>query len=169
MTSDSLYREPYRPQFHFSPARNWMNDPNGLVYYAGEYHLYFQCNPDDLNWDWRKLHWGHAISTDLLHWREIPLALYPDTTGATLSGSVVVDVENTAGFKTGINDPLIAIFTSGSEGNSQHPWDAFQQQSIAFSNDRGRTWTPYDGNPVIPNPGLADFRDPKVFWHAPSA
>jgi fructan beta-fructosidase len=169
VADDILFREPYRPQFHFSPAYNWMNDPNGLVYYAGEYHLFFQCNPEDLKWDWRKLHWGHAISTDLLHWREFPIALSPDTTGSILSGSIVVDMENTSGFKTGVDDPLIAIYTSGSEGNSQHPWDAFQQQSIAFSNDRGRTWIQYSGNPVISNPGLADFRDPKVFWHSPSA
>ncbi len=165
MESASLYRESFRPQFHFSPARNLMNDPNGLVYYDGEYHLFFQCNPDGLDWAWQKLHWGHAISTDLVHWREYPLALRPNPVGSILSGSVVVDASNTSGFKAGPNDLLVAIFTSGSEGNTQHQWDAFQQQSIAFSNDTGRTWTHYDGNPVIPNPGLADFRDPKVFWH----
>jgi len=145
-----------------------MNDPNGLIYYDGEYHLFFQCNPDGPNWAWQKLHWGHAISTDLVHWQEYPLALYPDEVGAIESGSAVIDAQNTSGFRTGTADVMVAIFTSGSEGNTQHPWDAFQQQSLAFSNDKGRTWTKYEGNPVIPNPGLADFRDPKVFWHPPS-
>lgn len=143
-----------RPRFHFTPAANWINDPNGLVYYAGEYHLFYQYHPDSTVWG--PMHWGHAVSTDLLHWEELPIALYPDELGAIFSGSAVIDWQNTAGFGT---EAMVAIFT--------HDSPAGQRQSLAYSTDRGRTWTKYAGNPVLATPpGEKDFRDPKVFWYA---
>lgn len=151
----AMYHEKYRPQFHFSPKENWMNDPNGLVYYKGEYHLFFQYHPHSMVWG--PMHWGHAVSKDLVSWVELPIALYPDELGQIFSGSVVVDKKNTSGFKAGEEDVMVAIFT--------HHGDDHEKQSIAYSNDRGRTWCKYTGNPVIQNPGLKDFRDPKVFWH----
>lgn len=150
------YSERYRPQFHFSPMRGWMNDPNGMVYYDGEYHLFYQHIPETVKFPGH-MHWGHAVSTDLLHWQHLPIALFPDQHGDIWSGSAVVDWQNSSGFQTGAEKVLVAIFTHSSE--------AGQRQSIAYSNDRGRTWTSYVDNPVIANPGLQDFRDPKVFWH----
>lgn len=150
----NYYKEPYRPQFHFTPERNWMNDPNGLVYYEGEYHLFYQYHPGGLQWG--PMHWGHAISKDMLHWEHLPVALEPDELGMVFSGSAVVDWHDTTGFFNG-GHGLVAIYTSAGEES--------QQQSIAYSTDKGRTWTTYDGNPVIPNPGIKDFRDPKVLWH----
>jgi fructan beta-fructosidase len=149
-----LYSEPFRLQFHFSPARNWTNDPNGLVYYKGEYHLFYQYNP--FGDTWGHMSWGHAVSPDLVHWKHLPVALSEENGEMTFSGSAVVDWNNSSGLCRN-QDCLVAIYT----GNSDH-----QSQSIAFSNDRGRTWTKYKGNPVI-DPGLRDFRDPKVFWHEP--
>jgi fructan beta-fructosidase len=157
--SRSGYDQPYRPQFHFTPEQGWMNDPNGLVYYAGEYHLFFQYVPGTGAHAGPK-HWGHAVSTDLLHWRHLPIALYPDTVGEIWSGSVVVDRADSSGLQTGTEKTLVAHFTHFAAG--------LQQQSMAFSNDRGRSWTKYPCNPIIPNPGLVDFRDPKVFWHPAS-
>jgi fructan beta-fructosidase len=155
-----VYREPYRPQFHFSPATGWLNDPNGLIFYDGEYHLFYQHIPG--NFGDHGAHWGHAVSADLVHWQQLPIALYPDQLGAIWSGSAVIDRENTSGFQTGDEKVMVAFFT--------HRDDAgLQQQSLAYSNDRGRTWTKYPDNPVIPNPGLLDFRDPKVFWHSASS
>jgi fructan beta-fructosidase len=154
-----VYNEQFRPQFHFSPKEKWMNDPNGMVYYKGEYHLFYQYHPDSSVWG--PMHWGHAVSKDLMHWEELPIALYPDELGQIFSGSAVIDKYNTSGLKSSENeDVMIAIFTHHGEDN--------QKQSIAFSNDRGRTWTKYKGNPVIKNPGIKDFRDPKVFWHEQS-
>ncbi len=147
------FDELYRPQIHFTPARNWMNDPNGMVYLDGVYHLYYQANPSGN--DWGNLSWGHATSTDLIHWQHQPVALSPDNLGMIFSGSAVIDKNNTAGF--GAN-ALVAIYTSA---------DKFQQQSIAYSLDKGQTFTKYEGNPVIPNDNT-DFRDPKVFWHEES-
>jgi fructan beta-fructosidase len=146
--------EPYRPTFHFSPKTAWMNDPNGLVYYAGEYHLFYQYNPDDIVWG--PMHWGHAVSPDLLHWEHLPIALYPDDLGTIFSGSAVIDWHNTAGFG---KEAMVAIFT--------HATTTTQQQSIAYSTDKGHTWTKYQGNPVLEPPSrvLRDFRDPKVFWY----
>lgn len=142
-----------RPIVHFTPPRGWMNDPNGLVWYAGEYHLFYQHNPYDLRWG--PMHWGHAVSTDLVCWDHLPIALYPDERGAIFSGSAVVDTHNTAGFGA---HALIAVFTL------DHPEG--QSQGLAFSTDRGRTWEKYAGNPVLlPPPGYKDFRDPKVFWY----
>jgi fructan beta-fructosidase len=154
----NMYDEQYRPQFHYSPNENWMNDPNGLVYYKGEYHLFYQYHPHSKIWV--PMHWGHAVSKDLLHWEELPIALYPDELGQIFSGSAVIDKQNTSGLKTADEDVMVAIFTHHGEDN--------EKQSIAYSNDRGRTWTKYKGNPVISNPGLKDFRDPKVFWHVES-
>jgi len=157
LNAAELYKEPFRPQFHFSPARNWTNDPNGLVFYQGEYHLFYQYNP--FGDTWGHMSWGHAVSTDLVHWKHLPVALGEENGEMIFSGSAVVDWHNSSGLCRN-PDPrdascLIAIYT----GNSDH-----QSQSIAFSNDRGRTWTKYNGNPVI-DLGLRDFRDPKVFWH----
>ena len=141
--------EQYRPQLHFSPLRGWNNDPNGLVWLDGEYHLYYQYNPNENKWG--PMHWGHAVSRDLIHWEDLPIALYPDKLGTIFSGSAVVDWNNTAGFGEGV---IVAIYTSAGEK---------QTQSIAYSTDKGRTFTKYEGNPVIPNPGINDFRDPKCF------
>jgi fructan beta-fructosidase len=154
------YRERYRPQFHFTPPVGWMNDPNGLVYDEGEYHLFYQYIPDSIEQDGDKMHWGHAVSADLLHWEHLPVALAPDALGAIWSGSVVVDVHNTSGWQSGAEKALVAIFTHQGSGG--------QQQSVAYSRDRGRTWQKYEGNPVIPNPGVRDFRDPNVVWHEPT-
>ncbi|WP_411843730.1 glycoside hydrolase family 32 protein [Salinicoccus sp. HZC-1] len=148
------YKEKHRPQFHFTPEKNWINDPNGLVYHEGEYHLFYQCNP--YSNEHKDMHWGHAISADLYHWEEQDIALAPDELGTIFSGSAVVDKNNTSGlFKSDLGG-LVAIFTHDGEN---------QQQSIAYSEDKGRTWKKYDGNPVIPNTEIIDFRDPKVFWH----
>ncbi len=164
---EASYDEQHRPQFHYSPPKMWMNDPNGMVYYDGEYHLFYQHNPDETVWG--PMHWGHAVSEDLVHWQNLPIALYPDEKGMIFSGSAVVDKDNTAGFKTGEEDVLVAIFTHHNmEMEQAGESDLFQYQSIAYSNDRGRSWTKYQGNPVIANPGIRDFRDPKVFWHEPS-
>lgn len=150
--------EPHRPQFHFSPPAKWMNDPNGMVYYNGEYHLFYQHYPDSTVWG--PMHWGHAVSKDLIHWEHLPIAIYPDSLGYIFSGSAVVDASNSAGFQSGNEKPLVAIFTYDKQG--------YETQAIAFSNDKGRTWTKYENNPVIKNPGEKDFRDPKVFWHKES-
>ncbi|MBX4268309.1 GH32 C-terminal domain-containing protein [Clostridium estertheticum] len=162
------YLENYREQYHYSPAKAWANDPNGMVYFKGEYHLFYQYNPDDVVWG--PMHWGHAVSKDLIHWKELPIALYPDKGGTIYSGSAVVDKDNTSGFFDGIKGGgLVAIFTQdylNDKGIEK------QKQSIAYSKDNGRTWTKYEGNPVISteNDPLnnAAFRDPKVFYHKES-
>ena len=156
------YSDLHRPQYHFSPPEKWMNDPNGMVYYEGEYHLFYQYYPDSTVWG--PMHWGHAVTKDLVHWEHLPVALYPDSLGYILSGSAVVDWNNTSGFGQNGKPPLIAIFTHHDPAGERAGRIDFQYQSIAFSNDNGRTWTKYDGNPVIPNPGIKDFRDPKVIW-----
>jgi fructan beta-fructosidase len=150
--SDDLYRERLRPQLHFSSRRGWNNDPNGLVYYKGEYHLYYQHNP--YGWDWGNMHWGHAVSRDLVRWTELPIALYPRTFGDwAFSGSAVVDWRNTSGFSKGKEPALVAAYTSTGRG-----------ECIVFSNDRGRTWTEFEGNPVVKHDG----RDPRLLWHTPT-
>ncbi len=150
--AENLYHEALRPQLHFSSRRGWNNDPNGLVFYEGEYHLYYQHNP--YGWAWGNMHWGHAVSTDLVHWQELPIALYPRRFADwAYSGSAVVDRADTAGFKTGAEAPLVAAYTSTGRG-----------ECIVFSNDRGRTWTEFTGNPVIKHQG----RDPRLLWHAPT-
>ena len=152
-TFDYTYNETYRPNYHFTPAYGWMNDPNGMVYHNGEYHLFYQHNPYGARWG--NMHWGHAVSEDMIHWKHLPIALAPDELGAIFSGSAVVDKYNTAGFGEGA---IVAFYTSAGES---------QAQSIAYSLDNGRTFTKYAHNPVIANPGIEDFRDPKVFWYAP--
>jgi fructan beta-fructosidase len=150
------YQEPFRPQFHYTPAMNWMNDPNGLVYYKGEYHLFYQYNP--FGSQWGHMSWGHAVSRDLVHWRELSVAIPEQGDEMVFSGSAVVDRQNTSGLGTRRNPPMVAIYTSARPGS--------QAQSLAYSTDRGRTWTRYAGNPVL-DIGSGEFRDPKVFWYAP--
>lgn len=157
--------EPYRPQYHFTPKAHWMNDPNGMVYLNGTYHLFFQYYPNDTKWG--PMHWGHATSKDLVHWQEQPIALYPDKLGYIFSGSAVVDVHNTSGFGKKGQVPLVAIFTHHNPELEKKKSDKFQYQSIAYSLDEGKTWTKYAGNPVLQNPGIVDFRDPKVRWYEP--
>ena len=155
--TDDYYREKYRPQFHFTPRMNWMNDPNGLVYFDGEYHLFYQHNPHGNSWG--HMSWGHAVSTDMVHWKHLPIALHEEYGVMIFSGCCVVDHKNTSGFGKGDKPPMVAIYTGHGLGK--------QTQDIAYSNDRGRTWTKYEGNPVI-DKNEADFRDPKVFWHEPT-
>jgi len=157
-----LYNEKYRPQFHFTPQKNWTNDPNGLVYYKGEYHLFFQHNPFGINWG--NMTWGHAISKDLIHWKQLPNAIEPDELGTIYSGSAVVDWNNTSGFQTGREKVLVAFYTSAGE---HAPVKRPYTQSIAYSNDRGRTWVKYANNPVIEHIRGGN-RDPKVIWHKPT-
>jgi fructan beta-fructosidase len=146
------YDEPGRPQFHFTSLRGWLNDPNGMVCFNGEYHLYYQHNP--YGWEWGNMHWGHAVSRDLVHWTEQPIALYPKQYGDwCFSGSGIVDHHNISGFGLAGSPPLVIAFTSTGRG-----------ECIAFSNDHGQTWTEYDGNPVVRHAG----RDPRLLWHAPT-
>ena len=156
-----IYKEKYRPQVHFSPIENWINDPNGLVYHDGIYHLFYQYNPrGDM---WGNIRWGHATSTDLLHWRHQPVAIKAKSNQDALifSGGAVHDFKNTSGLGVAGQSPLVALYThSGQHGESQ-------RQSLSYSLDGGIIWQDYAGNPVIPNPGLKDFRDPKVFWYEP--
>ncbi|MGB8000203.1 MAG: glycoside hydrolase family 32 protein [Anaerobacillus sp.] len=169
MTNDfqekvNLYTETYRPQFHFSPKEKWLNDPNGMVYFEGEYHLFFQYHPHGTTWG--PMYWGHAVSHDLLHWEELPIALYPDEHGAIFSGSCVVDWKNTSGFFEKEIGGMVAIYTNADTyPDSEHPR---QRQSLAYSHDNGRTWKTYEGNPVLTDEDITDFRDPKVFWHEES-
>jgi fructan beta-fructosidase len=153
-------KETYRPQFHFSPAEKWLNDPNGMVYFNGEYHLFYQFHPFDTIWG--PMHWGHAVSKDLIYWEHLPIALHPDEHGTIFSGSAVVDWNNTSGFFD--DQPgLVAIYTShDTYPNSDRPR---QRQSLAYSHDNGRTWEKYEGNPVLSDITITDYRDPKVFWH----
>jgi fructan beta-fructosidase len=164
-TSINYYIEKYRPQFHFSPEEKWMNDPNGMFYYEGEYHLFYQYYPDSTVWG--PMHWGHAVSPDMVHWEHLPVALAPDEHGYIFSGSAVVDWDNTSGLSKGGESPLVAIFTYHEPKGEKAGEIDYQTQGIAYSNDKGRTWTKY-GEPVIKNPGIKDFRDPKVMWHVGS-
>ncbi|NII25902.1 glycoside hydrolase family 32 protein [Pseudoflavitalea sp. X16] len=163
--AQQLYREKHRPQVHFSPKEKWTNDPNGMVYHNGIYHLFFQYYPGSTIWG--PMHWGHATSTDLVHWQEQPIALYPDSLGYIFSGSAVVDKNNTSGFGKNGQVPLVAIFTHHDPKGEKEGRNNFQHQSIAYSLDNGKTWTKYAGNPVLKNPGITDFRDPKVMWYEP--
>ena len=162
-STEKLYDEPFRPQFHFTPEKNWMNDPNGLVYYKGEYHLFYQYNPFGNSWG--HMSWGHAVSSDMIHWKHLPVALAEVNGVMIFSGSAVVDWNNSSGLCNS-TDPkdkscLVAIYT----GHVETP--RHESQHIAVSNDRGRTWTKFAGNPVL-DIGSQDFRDPKVFWHEAS-
>lgn len=160
-------KEKHRPLYHFTPPSGWMNDPNGMFYFDGLYHLFYQHNPDTTIW--APMHWGHAISRDLMTWEHRPVALYPDSLGMIFSGSAVVDHRNTTGLGRPENTPLIAIYTYHDEEKNKAGFLDFQTQGIAFSNDKGKTWEKYAGNPVLSNPGIRDFRDPKVFWHEATA
>ncbi|MEZ4969507.1 MAG: glycoside hydrolase family 32 protein [Flavobacteriaceae bacterium] len=157
------YKEAYRPQFHFSPPQKWMNDPNGLVYNQGVYHLFYQYYPEDIVWG--PMHWGHAVSKDMVHWDNRPIALFPDENGYIFSGSAVVDTNNSSGFGTLDDPPLVAVFTYHDVVGKEAGKNDFQTQGIAYSLDNGDTWVKYEGNPVIKNEGMRDFRDPKVFWN----
>ena len=155
-TFDTSNTDYYRPVYHHTPLYGWMNDPNGMVYKDGEYHLYFQYNPYGSKWG--NMHWGHSVSTDLVHWNHLKPAIARDTLGHIFSGSTVVDKDNTAGYG---NNAMIALYTSASDEHGQI-------QCMAYSTDDGRTYTKYEKNPVlVPFDGLKDFRDPKVFWYEP--
>ena len=153
-TFDTTNTDYYRPSYHFTPLYGWMNDPNGMVYKDGEYHLYFQYNPYGSKWG--NMHWGHAVSKDLIHWQHLDPAIARDPVGHIFSGSSVIDKKNTAGYG---KDAIIAIYTNNSTNHDE-------VQCMAYSTDNGRTFTKYEGNPVLtPFDGLKDFRDPKVFWY----
>lgn len=161
--STLYYKEPYRPQFHFSPEKKWMNDPNGMLYYKGIYHLFYQYYPEDIVWG--PMHWGHATSIDLIHWKHQKIALFPDDLGYIFSGSAVMDYDNTSGLGTTENPPMIAIFTYHNMEFEKAGKVNTQTQGLAYSLDEGETWKKYEGNPIINNLVLRDFRDPKVFWN----
>ncbi|MBN1456691.1 MAG: 2,6-beta-D-fructofuranosidase, partial [Sedimentisphaerales bacterium] len=143
-----FYTERLRPQIHFSSRRGWNNDSNGLVYYKGEYHLFYQHNPYGAGWG--NMTWGHAVSKDMLRWTELKDALHPDELGTVYSGSAVIDNNNTAGFKNGKEDTLVCIYTSaGGRNKWSKDADSKFTQSLAYSNDKGRSFTKYHNNPVI--------------------
>lgn len=150
----------FRPAFHFTPEENWMNDPNGMFFLNGTYHLFFQYYPEGNTWG--PMHWGHATSKDMISWEEQPVALEPDELGYIFSGSAVVDTENTSGFGDGGTPPVIAMFTYHDPKGEEEGREDYQTQAIAYSLDEGKTFTKYEGNPVIENPGIRDFRDPKI-------
>lgn len=157
---EEIYNEKYRPQYHFTTRRGWINDPNGMVFYKGKYHLFYQHNPAEREWE--NMHWGHAVSTDLLHWEELPVAMHPDTIGTIFSGSAVIDYGNTAGYNAKDEPAMVAFYTA------DHPKS--QRQCMAYSLDEGLTFTKYEGNPIIDSYDKwqsHDTRDPKVFWYAP--
>lgn len=160
--ADSLYQEKARPQFHFTTQRGWNNDPNGLVYSDGIYHLFYQHNPYEIYWE--NMHWGHATSTDLIHWEEQGDKLFPDELGTMYSGSAIVDKNNAGGFQIGDESVLVAFYTAHVPGK--------EVQCLAYSNDNGKSWTKYNGNPIIDSKEKWDSgntRDPKVFWHEPTS
>ncbi|QHA90840.1 glycoside hydrolase family 32 protein [Bacillus sp. N1-1] len=151
------YNQSLRPQFHYTPKQNWMNDPNGMVYFEGKYHLFYQHNPTGN--EFGNMGWGHAVSEDLYHWEEKPMALEADDQGMIFSGGAVYDKTNTSGLFAEGKAGLVAFYTiAGDE----------QTQGLAYSEDGGETWKKYRGNPILPNPGVKDFRDPKVVWHEES-
>ena len=154
--SDIIYKEENRPQYHFTTRRGWINDPNGLIYHDGEYHLFYQHNPYER--DWGNMHWGHAVSTDLIHWKELAPALYPDSTGTMFSGSAIIDSANDSGFGKKGKAPMVVAYTVDSPDR--------EVQCMAYSLDNGRTFTKYAGNPVINSKEIwnsRDTRDPKMF------
>lgn len=158
---ETMYKEENRPQLHFTTKRGWINDPNGLVWHDGEYHLFYQHNPFER--DWENMTWGHAVSKDLIHWDELPSALIPDKLGTMFSGSAVIDYKNTAGWNADGKPAMVAAYTAAAPDR--------QTQCIAYSLDNGRTFTKYEGNPVIDSKekwNSVDTRDPKVFWYEPN-
>jgi fructan beta-fructosidase len=157
---DSMYRERNRPQYHFTTRRGWINDPNGMIFYEGEYHLFYQHNPYEREWE--NMSWGHAVSKDMVHWQELPTALMPDEMGTMFSGSTIIDYDNTAGFNRGNTPAMVAFFTVDNPEK--------QVQCMAYSLDKGRTWTKYSKNPLIDSKAKwdsKDTRDPRVFWYKP--
>ncbi|CAC9976098.1 glycoside hydrolase family 32 protein [Flavobacterium sp. WLB] len=161
--SNTAEEQMYRPHFHFTPKKGWMNDPNGMFFANGYYHLFYQHYPDGNTWG--PMHWGHAISKDLIKWEEQPIALYPDKDKYIFSGSAVVDTQNISGLGTGKAAPIVAIYTLHDMTKEKAGKIDVEQQDIAFSNDNGFTWQKFEeGNPVVKNPGIRDFRDPKVSW-----
>lgn len=161
------YRERHRPQLHFSPPHGWMNDPNGMVYLDGKYHLFYQFHPHATVWG--PMHWGHAISEDMVRWQHRPVALEPDELGFIWSGSAVYDKDNTSGLGENGRGPLVCIYTYHNDEIERSGTEQHEYQGLAFSNDGGETWHKYAHNPVLPNEHrVRDFRDPKVFWHAPT-
>ena len=164
-THHSYNDETYRPLVHFSPKEKWVNDPNGMVYHNGVYHLFFQHHPYSSIWG--PMHWGHATSRDLVHWKREPIAIFPDSLGTIFSGSAVVDKTNTSGFGKNGQAPLVAIFTHHDGKAEKAGANNYQNQSLAYSIDNGKTWIKYSGNPVLKSPGITDFRDPKVMWYEP--
>ena len=156
-----LFDELHRPQFHFTPEKNWNNDPNGLVFYKGEYHLFYQYNPFGKEWGY--MHWGHAVSTNLVNWEHLPIALFPDNDSkdkdscTAYSGSGLIDHNNVTGLQKGEEKTILLFYTSQKCG-----------QRLAYSNDKGRTWLKYEKNPIIAFDATDDARDPKVIWHEPS-
>lgn len=171
INTDTVSQDLYKPVYHFTADSNWINDPNGLVYYEGEYHLFYQYNP--FGNIWGHMSWGHAVSTDLINWKNLPVALYEDKnkndadTAMIFSGSAVVDYGNTSGFGTKENPPMVAIYTAfvhaGRDAKGEYK-PKVQNQAIAYSIDKGINWVKYDGNPVLDLKSL-EFRDPKVFWY----
>lgn len=158
--AENIYSEALRPQQHFTFKRGWNNDPNGMIYYDGEYHLFGQHNPYER--EWQNMHWGHAVSTDMIHWKELPWALRPDALGTMFSGTAVIDWDNIAGFGKPGNPAMVAIYTADAPGH--------ETQCLAYSLDKGRSWTKYEGNPVLDSGEWlksSQTRDPKVFWYAP--
>lgn len=162
MGENNLYDEIHRPQFHFTAKKGWLNDPNGLMFCEGEYHLFLQHNPEGT--EWGNMTWAHAVSGDMVHWTQLDHAIYPDNLGTIFSGSGVVDHNNTAGWQSGDEKVMVCIYTSA--GTHVQPQVDFTQ-SVAYSNDRGRTWTKYAGNPVLGHV-IGSNRDPKVIWHGPT-
>ncbi|MFD2146722.1 DUF4980 domain-containing protein [Mucilaginibacter antarcticus] len=157
---DSMYNEKNRPQYHFTTRRGWINDPNGLIFFEGEYHMFYQHNPFEKEWE--NMSWGHAASKDMIHWQELAVALDPDDSGTMFSGSAVIDYDNTAGFNKGKTPAMVVTYTVDGHGK--------QVQSMAYSVDKGRTFTKYSGNPLIDSKekwNSQDTRDPRVFWYAP--
>ncbi|PMR72368.1 glycoside hydrolase family 32 protein [Halomonas heilongjiangensis] len=155
---------PTRPALHFTPPEGWMNDPNGLVYFDGEYHLFYQYHPFERVWG--PMHWGHAVSRDLVSWEHLPLALAPDEQGMCFSGSAIVDRDDTSGLFAG--EPGLLAFYTVHRTSPDDAEDYVQEQCLAYSRDRGRSWQKHAGNPIVAGPGFKDFRDPKVVWHEPS-
>ncbi len=153
---EPVYHEKYRPQFHFSSKTNWLNDPNGLVYYDGLYHLFFQHNPSGIQWG--NMTWGHAVSRDLVHWQQRPNAIQPDGLGTIYSGSAALDKANSTGFGTPQKPPLVAMYTAAGKPFTQ---------CLVYSDDDGKTWTKYAGNPVLDHI-VNENRDPRIFWHEPT-
>ncbi len=165
----TLYREPLRPQFHYTTPRGWLNDPHGLIFHEGEYHLFYQLQPFSMKSLNSDKHWGHAVSRDLVHWQELPVALRPGRDGGMWSGGSLIDKKNTAGFQQGPEPAMLLFYTatgrSAMNPKAAEPGDFVQ--GIAYSNDRGRSWTKYSGNPILQNITPLN-RDPHVFWHEPS-